>query len=452
MIRTLFFLLTLVVFVPPSLCHALDASDLHTMHVEVKRVSDGDTLELVTPIPGFEHGEKVRILGIQAFEEHDDTTGIPDCNATNATKRLDEILGCNIDDDNCPNHPVVTLKVWDETLENRGRPWRYVFFDDGSGEKNVGKQLVEEGYVLAFSHPEETLYNKEVWKAQEAAMANRIGPLWNSNESQCAAGPGSGTDLKMWVNWDAPGDDTVNINGEWIKIKNLGNEAVDLAYWKLRDTGQEHFFEFPGGAVLAPGDTFTIMVGSGTDSGNTFYMDQTSPMFENSIPEGAYLLDYWGSYDLTGEIRAAFTYPCLSNCSDPLQGKISLSAHYDAEGDDNSNPNGEWVDIKNIASMDVDLEMYLLHSLPVGSDTYNFDDNSIIHPGETMRVYIGKGTSSRLEKYWGNSTSILANSQDSVWIDTYNSIEITRYSWPEPEYNPPENGAVIAPIIHLLAR
>ena len=443
--------LLILLFHPPQAL-ALDASDLHTIEVKVKRVSDGDTLELDTPISGFSHGEKIRILGIQALEEHDDTTGIPDCNAIPATKRLGEILGCDANDNCDPDTTVVTLKVWDETLANKGRPWRYVFFDTGNGEINIGKQLVKEGYVLAFSHPTETLYNKEVWKAQEAAMAKEIGPLWNSNESECANGPGSGAKLKMWVNWDAPGDDTENINGEWIKIKNTGSSAVNLSHWKLRDTGQEHHFDFPDGSLLASGDTFTVKVGSGTNSGNTFYMGEPSPMFENSIPEGAYLFDYWNDHDIPGEIRAAFTYPCLSNCSDPLQGKISIKANYDAAGDDNANPNGEWVDIKNISRSDVDLEMYLLHSLPVGSATFNFDDNSVIHPGETMRVYIGKGSSSRLKKYWGNSKSILANSKDSVWIDTYNSIEIVRYSWPEPVYKPSKGGVVIAPIIHLLGQ
>ncbi len=443
-----FFILSFLLSVSSAFSKTED--DLISQEVTIIRVSDGDTLELLNPLPGFAIGERVRILGIQAFEEYDETTGVPDCNATNATARLSQLLGCDPDND-CPANTKVTLKVWDTDQQSRGRPMRYVFKDG----LDIGKQLVAEGYVLAFAHPDETLYNTDRFLAQQSAMNNKIGPLWNSSESQCSKGPGSGSDLKMWVNWDAPGDDSLpeNRNGEWVKIKNNGDSTVNLTDWTLRDTSLEHIWKFPSNASISPGQTITIKVGNGSDGGGVYYMDQSAPMFENFIPEGVYLLDYWGANrSLTGEIRAHFIYPCLTNCTDPLQGKIQMSVNYDAPGDDNLNPNGEWVKLKNTSNEDLDLEMYLLHSDPVGSANYNFDDNSVIYPNETLQVYIGKGTDSRLKKYWGNSTSILTNEKDRVWLDTYDSIKIVEKSWPGTVSEPGDGTFVLVPIIDLLMK
>lgn len=437
--------------------YALDESDLKTEVVTVTRVADGDTLNVILSDGKTE--AVVRFLAIQAMEEHDAEDGIPDCNATNATDRLAEILGCD-DDDNCPNRPQVILKVWDESQRaTSNRLLRYIFMDDGKGgEINIGLQLVEEGYVLAWPNNEESLYNDELWLAQQTAMSNKTGPLWNRDESQCRDADHDNLNLDIWVNWDAEGDDTQNINDEWVKIQNNGNSSIDLSSWWLRDTGLQEFYQFPEGSVLPAGKIITVHVGSGTDSSYTFYMNESYSIFDNKQPDGAYLHDYWdvngdgSDTSKTGDIIGAFIYPCTLNCTDPLQGKLTVTANYDADGDDSINPNGEWVDIRNTSSESADLLKYRLCSDPEGSSIYNFDTNSIIYPGETLRVYIGKGSESRLEKYWGYSSGILSNNEDRVWLDSYDGIEIDDYSWPVETYTPASGGVSMIPIYQLLFR
>lgn len=437
--------LCFVLFCSPTALLALDESDLHTEDVKVLRVLDGDTL--LVKFSNNSEGS-VRMLGIQAFEENDESTHIPECNATNATDRLAVILGCGIDVD-CSTKPIVTLKVWDTSLTSYGRKLRFVF----KGAVNVGLQLVEEGYVLAWPDPDETLYNEELMIAQQDAMEGSLGPLWNSALSQCGDdGPGHGAQLELWVNWDAVGDDSLpeNRNGEWVKIRNVGVSSVNLSYWTLRDIGQQEPFKFPAGTSLAAGGTITVFVGSGTNSGTKFYMNESYSLFDNYNPDGAYLLDYWKSTSQVGHIIASFTYPCLQNCSDPLQGAVRMTVNYDAAGDDSTNPNGEWVGLKNISSSTINFEKYLLHSDPVGSSILSFSSNSTVYAGETMWIYIGHGTDSRLEKYWGNDQGILVNSEDRVWFDTYDSILITSKSWPTDEPEAPSGNTVIAPILYLL--
>jgi len=282
--------MTLFLCLVHSHAQALDEGDLQTEVVEVVRVSDGDTLKVI-----FEDSTQgfVRFLAIQALEEHDaDIDGIdipPDCNATYATKRLAKILGCDSNDD-CPAGTKVTLKAWDTGLISYDRSLRFVFIDDlAGGEIDVGLQLVKEGYVLAWPNYLETLYNEALWLAQANAMKNRIGPLWNSEESQCHNVSEENTQLDMWVNWDAPGNDSLpeNRNGEWVKIKNNGDDIVNLSHWQLRDTGQQKPFVFPDGTKLPVGETVTVYVGEGENDNRTFYMNEKYSIFDNALPDGA---------------------------------------------------------------------------------------------------------------------------------------------------------------------
>lgn len=441
-----FFVILLALLTGNTTVAAPDENGFIETTVSVIRISDGDTIEVRFPNSTI---AKVRILGVQAMEEYD-PAGIPDCNATKATEKLSEIFGCDPSSNNCPLEPTAVLKVWDNSLTSQGRPYRHVFYHNGTKDINIATQLITDGYALAFSHSSETIYNNSNWIGQQNAIASQTGPLWNTTESQCGSGPGTNVNLKMWVNWDAPGNDSLpqNRNGEWVKIQNNGNSAVNIGNWTLRDTGLSHIYKFPSGSEIQANGTITAYVGHGTDSNTSFYMGQDSAMFENSIPEGAYLLDYWKNTNLAGHIISSFTFPCLSGCTDPAQGKIKLSANYDAVGDDAQNPNGEWVDIKNTSNVTIDLQSYVLHSLPIGSSSYNFSSSSKLYAGETMRVYIGSGSSSRLIKYWGNSTSILTNEKDEVWLDTYDSIKIASYAWPDS--SPPSSGTTFFPISAIL--
>ena len=42
-----------------------------------------------------------------------------------------------------------------------------------------------------------------------------------STPPRAAPGPSAASPLKLWVNWDADGNDTANPSGEWVRIRNL---------------------------------------------------------------------------------------------------------------------------------------------------------------------------------------------------------------------------------------
>ncbi len=83
------------------------------------------------------------------------------------------------------------------------------------------------------------------------------------------------------VQFDAPGDDRENLNGEWVTIANGGNEAVLIAGWTLSDKTSPDVYTFPA-VLLMPSTSVTVFSGSGTMNDTALYMGRSSPLWGNS--------------------------------------------------------------------------------------------------------------------------------------------------------------------------
>lgn len=82
------------------------------------------------------------------------------------------------------------------------------------------------------------------------------------------------------VQFDAPGDDRLNLNGEWVAIANNGDENVLLAGWTLSDsTGT--VYTFPP-FILEPDRNVTVYTGSGDYNDTALFMGRTEPVWGNS--------------------------------------------------------------------------------------------------------------------------------------------------------------------------
>ena len=98
-------------------------------------------------------------------------------------------------------------------------------------------------------------------------------------------------------------------------------------------------------------------------------------MFENAskanpdIGDGAYL------FDPLGNIRASMIYPCKVACSNPAQGSVAMSAQPKKD---------EYVSLTNTGGAPIDLEPYVLKSLPY---SYAFAQGTVLAPGQTIRVH-----------------------------------------------------------------
>jgi len=83
------------------------------------------------------------------------------------------------------------------------------------------------------------------------------------------------------VQFDAPGDDRANLNGEWVQVANRGSGPVLIAGWTLSDRTNRSPYTFPA-VVLLPHEFVTVYTGSGAMNDTALFMGQTSPLFGNS--------------------------------------------------------------------------------------------------------------------------------------------------------------------------
>ena len=81
--------------------------------------------------------------------------------------------------------------------------------------------------------------------------------------------------------FDAPGDDRQNLNGEWVQISNTGNDTVFIAGWVLSDKGRNTGYIFPA-IYLVPGESITIYSGSGMMNNTALFMGKTEPVWGNN--------------------------------------------------------------------------------------------------------------------------------------------------------------------------
>ncbi len=87
---------------------------------------------------------------------------------------------------------------------------------------------------------------------------------------------------------------------------------------------------------------------------------------------------------------------------------------YDAPGPDEDNPNGEWVEIANEGSEDVNLQGFTLKD--EANHIYTFPAVTL-RAGATLQLHSGRGTDSKEHLYWGLvGDSVWNNDGDTAYL------------------------------------
>jgi hypothetical protein len=106
------------------------------------------------------------------------------------------------------------------------------------------------------------------------------------------------------VNYNAPGNDNENPNGEWVQICNNGNQDVDMSGWRLYDSAQlrrtvtDHVFIFPSGFILRAGKSVFVYTGVGMNTSTKLYFGRPPDEYAaiwNNTGDCAYLEDDKGN-------------------------------------------------------------------------------------------------------------------------------------------------------------
>ncbi|MBA2729396.1 MAG: lamin tail domain-containing protein [Euzebyaceae bacterium] len=404
---TLALALTLAVSLLGAATPAHAAQLRHLWTGRVTHVADGDTFDV--DIDGDRSSKvfRVRMTGIQTMEAGQ-------CHSIAAEKSLRRLI----------EGKVVRLAAVDaDSRATRDRLLRYVTVRRDGRWVDVNREQIRRGHALWHDTPTETTklarYFLDAVRAADSGQR-----LWD--DERCAAGPQAEAIIRMWVQWDAPGNDLLNVNGEWVKIQNLGITALDLSGWWLRDYTLKRY-PFPAGTTVAPGETLTVHVGVGSNTTVRRYLGRSTALFLNPDASAGAIGDAIYLFDPDGDMRAHFTYPCVLHCPDPFQGAVDIGqVMYDPEGNESDRPNDEWLEIVNRSAVPADLYGSLL---TIGGDTYVFGANDVLGPYQVMRLRMGKGGDSGLTRYWGNEAAILRNSGETVELRTFDLIRIDCRSW-----------------------
>jgi micrococcal nuclease len=262
---------------------------------------DGDTIRVDLAGDGTKDLVSVRILGVQAMEmktySHYPKRRKGDCHAVAANARLEQLLKSG--------GGTVRLTALKASSRSQGRPLRSVAVKVGGQWRDVGEQLIREGYALWQAWPGEWAMDEAYHAAaQEAAAAGR--ELYDTDS--CKSGPAQKSGVTLTVNPDADGVDEKNLNGEWFQVHNPSAAAVPIAGWWVRDSGLRRY-TFPAGTVVPAGGDVYVHIGKGKDTATHKYWGLTKPIFTNvnpashSVGDGGYL------FDVHGDLRAWMIYP-----------------------------------------------------------------------------------------------------------------------------------------------
>lgn len=406
------------------------ADSLRFWEGNVTKVSDGDTLWVDVFGDGTKKPVEVRNAGIQATEIAHATAGIKtdECHSREAMARMTELV--------FTEHKHVRLSAYNASSSASGRALRYVDVDTTPGPESnwvdVQQVLLEEGYVWWKPEKVEIAHNASYHVSAETAMRNGS-VLYNPNYhlGACKQGPRQDTPIRLTLNYNGYLPNKGNtINGEWIRVYNDSDTDLSVAGWTITPAKHDDTFVFPKGTKVPAQGFVTLRAGSGKATSKTFYWKQstnpfTDPVYGLAWPgRGAYLLDP------DGDVRAYMAYPCTGTCSDPLRGRVKISnVQYNAPGVDQTNPNGEYVEIKSTSGT-VDLSGYVIERYP-----YNkvFPTGTILKSGETLRVKMGRGTNQLSGTtpvvYLGSDHGILTDSGQQIVLRSAENVRLDCDAW-----------------------
>ena len=336
---------------------------------KVLSVNDGDTFKVDLDGDGRRRGVDVRFAAVQAMEltvHHPNPAKRRDeCHGIEATARVEQLVKAS--------GKRVRLTAEHASSRSDRRLARHVAVRRGGRWEDLGSILMAEGHALFLANPKEPAWNRTYDElSQQAALAGR--GIWNP--THCGAGPAQDVPLRIWANWNPPGVDNLDLDGEWTKVRNdSADRSVSLGGWWIRDSMQRRFI-VPAGTVLGPGRTLTLHTGPGADDGLTFRWGLGITLFPNPEDggegDGAYL------FDPQGDLRAAMTYPCLVACGHPDAGALTVAA----------DPRGsESVTVRNVAGRPVDLADKVL-AVNAGF-AFPFGDGAVLLPGQARVLRLG---------------------------------------------------------------
>jgi micrococcal nuclease len=100
--------------------------------------------------------------------------------------------------------------------------------------------------------------------------------------------------------------------------------------------------------------------------------------------------------------------------ADGGDGRLVVSVHADAAGDDRENLNDEYVRLRNVGDATLDLSGWTVEE--GDGRRYAFAAGTTLDPGETIVLHTGSGDDTATDRYWGRGAPVWNNDGDRVVV------------------------------------
>lgn len=216
------------------------AADVHA----VSRVVDGDTLVL-------DNGQTVRLLGIDTPERGQkhwlEAKALLESKVMNRTIKLEKDV---------------------EDKDKYNRLLRWIF----SSDELVNLALVQAGYAKTLFYAD-VKYRDALLAAEATAKARGL-RIWSDvGYADVCIG-------LYHLQYNAPGDDNENLNGESVELRNACTHSMDLTRWTAQDNSTKAY-TFPSFTLQAK-SIVTLHTGSGIDNATDLFWGLSAPLWNNN--------------------------------------------------------------------------------------------------------------------------------------------------------------------------
>ena len=198
---------------------------------------------------------------------------------------------------------------------------------------------------------------------------------------------------------------------------------VDVAVGQAVTAGQQIGLSGNTGCTTAPHLHFQVSRVGGTNNGSLTTVDPygwtgTAADPWELLPQGAKSVNLW----LAGQEPQAFiglseeTLPPNGTSSTTSKRPLIISAVRYQGSHDELNPNNEYVEVRLDPTVFAGTTYSLAgHSFKnTAGDRFAFPSTASIAQGQTMRIYVGSGTTTATTLYWGKAAGVLKNLGDCV--------------------------------------
>ena len=130
--------------------------------------------------------------------------------------------------------------------------------------------------------------------------------------------------------------------------------------------------------------------------------------------ENAHNLEYHALAEQAAAARRNLYNPTFCGAGPSPEAELKVSVHWDADGTDGADLNGEWVDIRNPGPTDVPLAGWWLRDSWLIYNArhvpgYEFPADAVVPAHGSLRLYVGCGTNTPQRQYWCQDSAVFEN-------------------------------------------